>query len=185
MKISPSAINRRRFLKWVTILIAASQLPIVGCKKLFRKKEELTITPAEEEILSHVLQHLFPPDDGIPGATELNTTRFVLWTFYDRNTLLKDKKLIKNGIKWAEESAEKLYSQPFTQLNEEQKEKVLRYMEGFRKGKSWISFMLTLISESLLGDPVYQINTGEKGWKWLNHIPGYPRPGENNKYEAS
>jgi hypothetical protein len=36
--------------------------------------------------------------------------------------------------------------------------------------------MLKYIMESVLGDPIYDINTKQQGWAWLNHETGYPRP---------
>jgi len=32
--------------------------------------------------------------------------------------------------------------------------------------------------ESVLGDPVYNINKDGSGWNWLEHKPGLPRPKE-------
>jgi gluconate 2-dehydrogenase gamma chain len=30
--------------------------------------------------------------------------------------------------------------------------------------------------EALLTDPAYGGNPGGIGWRWLQHVPGYPRP---------
>ena len=44
--------------------------------------------------------------------------------------------------------------------------------------------MVTLLFEALLLDPLYGGNKEEKGWKWLNHTPGFPRPTEELRYEV-
>ena len=83
---------------------------------------------------------------------------------------------------WIEEEAQELYTKPFHTLTNEAKEIVLRNIEAKSNGSSFLTSTLNFINESLLGDPHYNINMEQKGWKWLNHYPGSPRPSESQIY---
>ncbi|MEE8342688.1 MAG: gluconate 2-dehydrogenase subunit 3 family protein, partial [Gammaproteobacteria bacterium] len=65
---------------------------------------------------------------------------------------------------------------PFTALNEQERETVLREIEQSRAGRNWLSTLLTYLLEALLADPVYGGNPNGIGWQWLEHQPGYPLP---------
>ena len=67
-------------------------------------------------------------------------------------------------------------------LNTDEKEKVLRQIEGSRAGSRWLSLMMTYLLEALLSDPVYGGNKDQKGWQWLEHIPGFPTPTTDQVY---
>jgi len=42
--------------------------------------------------------------------------------------------------------------------------------------------MMSYLIEALLSDPVYGGNKDQKGWLWLEHIPGFPTPGPDKVY---
>jgi len=49
-------------------------------------------------------------------------------------------------------------------------------------GNDWLWYIINHAFEAMLSDPVYGANTNEIGWKWLNFIPGEPRPPRVNPY---
>ena len=76
----------------------------------------------------------------------------------------------------------KKYRRGFTQLNNNEREQLLRLIAGSEAGENWLSTLLLYIFEALLSDPVYGGNTGEAGWQWLAHTPGFPRPLVNKTF---
>ncbi len=176
-------ISRRLFIYLSAIVLVATQWPLAACKRIFKTGEKAELDDVQVSTLKAVLIHLFPGSDIAPSANEVHTWRHIANVYSDLNILSKTRRLIRNGIRWVEESSIKLFNRRLIDLNPDEKDQVLRYMEDYKKGRSWISLILRYGLESMLGDPVYGINTNEKGWQWLNHIPGSPRPGVKNRYE--
>lgn len=86
------------------------------------------------------------------------------------------KKFILNGVKWLNEEAVKMYGKVYTELNKEKRQEVLQAISKENWGENYIYTMLTYILESVLGDPIYNINQQELGWSWLNFSTGFPQP---------
>ena len=64
----------------------------------------------------------------------------------------------------------------FIELNQAQREAMLRRIETNPVGRYWLSLMIYYLLEALLADPVYGGNIDTVGWQWLQHAPGFPRP---------
>lgn len=103
--------------------------------------------------------------------------------FYIKNIILNHsridddtKKFIRNGIKWLNEDSLEKYSSFYENLSKDKREEVLKYISEFKWGDNFIYTILKYIMESALGDPIYQINTKQSAWLWLEHESGYPRP---------
>jgi gluconate 2-dehydrogenase gamma chain len=75
-----------------------------------------------------------------------------------------------------------LSGRSFLALDDEQQELVLRDIAESDAGENWLSTLLTYLFEALLTDPVYGGNPGGIGWKWLQHVPGFPRPPLDKRY---
>ncbi len=117
--------------------------------------------------------------DLLPLSKELDSNS----AWYIKNIILKhskiaksDKKFIYDGIKWLNEESVKKYRKPYANLATEQREAVLQHISTSNWGDSFIYAVLQYTLESLLGDPIYHINRNQKGWIWLGHQSGYPRP---------
>ena len=106
---------------------------------------------------------------------------WVLHDSLDRKT--EDNSYIIEGLDWANETAQEIYFKPFVELDEKEKEALIGKFTLLDWGENWSSMLITLILEALVLDPIYGGNTNEAGWTWLEHIPGYPRPTEENRYE--
>ena len=74
------------------------------------------------------------------------------------------------------------YRRCFVELDELQRESVLRIIEQSEAGRNWLSLLLTYLLEALLADPVYGGNPDGLGWKWLEHQPGYPTPPQDKSW---
>ena len=88
----------------------------------------------------------------------------------------EDKEFLKNGVKWLNEEAVKIYKKTYVNLSEDKREVVLKSISKQRWGESWLYDVMSYLFEAMLGDPIYGGNNHEAGWKWLNFQGGELRP---------
>jgi len=62
------------------------------------------------------------------------------------------------------------------------REELLRQIEQELSGKAFLSEILHFTLEAMLSDPAYGGNINQKGWKWLEHQPGFPGPQVGKRY---
>ena len=106
---------------------------------------------------------------------QLNNINKGLDTFYlVTNEIAKD--YILKGFKWVDEAADETYHSTFLKLKGIDKVRLIKKISRTDWGESWLSVIMNYILEALLADPQYGGNPEQKGWKWLSHYPGYPRP---------
>ena len=179
-------LSRRRFVKTMAIFSTLYLLPLSACKRLFHKDEShpdiRSLSEKEKEILTAVQKHLLPESGDGPGAASVNATHFYEFVLSDKYLDSWERKILLSGIKWANDTAQEFYKKDFPALTADEKERVLRDLETYKNGGKWLSITLGYIFEALLGSTAYGINTQESGWKWLEHVPGYPQPGPENIY---
>ncbi len=181
-----ASITRRDFIVRTGIFGSALAITVSACKDIFRpKKAKLVYGDEQKKILKAVLQHLFPAESGSPGAKELNAIEYLSWVINDPDLRASKKQLLISGIGWTEDTANEMFKDSFVNLKTAQKEKVLRDLERYSRGRRWLSLLLTYLMEALLSDPLYGSNKNEIGWKWLGHVPGSPRPTKEQIYKAS
>ena len=100
----------------------------------------------------------------------------------DPNILEEDKQYLLDGIKWIHETAQEEQQQDFLQLNSAKQEALIQFIATKNWGENWFSYMLTLIVEAMVSDPIYGFNKNAIGVKWLEHQYGIPRPNNQTKY---
>lgn len=179
-----TTLNRRHFLLGMVAISATAIIPTaISCSASPIHDVHNQLTDHDFATLMAVQDHLFPTTADAPGAKELNAATYYSWTLMDTE---KDPDVIqkmRDGLKWIEDEAEKLFKTSFVKLSSTQKEEALRSLEKEGYGESWISLTLTNIFEALLSDPIYGANTNQSGWTWLDHTPGLPRPTDENTYK--
>lgn len=156
-------MNRRIFLQksFLTMTLA-----VFFQGKLFAK-----VSPLDN--LDLLCNDLFPLIKKISSNSEWYIKNVVLnHTKIDLDT----QKFIRNGLKWLNEEAITRSGNTYSKLVYEQRQTVLKTISQTKWGDSFIYTILKYIMESVLGDPIYGINTNQNGWKWINHETGYPRP---------
>ncbi len=182
-------ITRRQFIQLIAISSAswplisrAGHIPQDG--KILGREDDLVYKNLKDPWLSlaAVQEHLFPADDTSPGARDIFALRFLRNMIDAPDTDTEEKEFIINGVGWLNDLAIKNHQLPFIQLNNNEKEKVLRQIEGSRAGSRWLSLMMTYLIEALLSDPVYGGNQNKKGWTWLEHAAGFPTPTSEQVY---
>lgn len=181
-------INRRQFIQAIGAL--STSWPMTGMaglnilgdshKDTYKNLSDPWLT------LASVQEHLFPAGDSSeqasPGAQDIAALRFLRNMLEAPDTDSEEKSFILNGVNWLNDLSLKNNQTKFTQLNTENKETILRQIETSNAGSRWLSLMLSYLIEALLSDPVYGGNKDQRGWKWLEHIPGFPTPSVDKVY---
>lgn len=176
--------NRRSFLRAALIAGAASQIAwFTSCSAQLEEGSEY-LTPEQATILKSILMIIFPDDGNGPSAEEINSFGYIVWVLSDNYRDPEDNQYIIDGLDWSNDKAQEIYQEDYYKLDQEQKEALVEQFVELDWGKNWMSVMVTLVLESLLLDPIYGGNVDEKGWKWLDHEPGLPRPTEQTNFEA-
>lgn len=178
--MSSNGINRREFLRILTIAAAAYPISTLAEKRQY--KPAIKIYKEPWLTLSVVQEHLFPAEDDSPGAKDINALLYLRNMLATPDFDKEESVLIKNGVVWLNDLSKKEYKKTFIQLDSAAKEKVLRRIESSNAGSRWLSLLLTYLIEALLTDPVYGGNPNGIGWQWLQHQPGFPRPTSNKQY---
>ncbi len=177
--------NRRRFVKTLVVSGVITQIPFFhSCenkeKIIFQANDYLDAK--QVEILHDVLLILFPDDGNGPSAIDINALIYVIWNLSDEYKSESAKEYIINGINWTDETAFEENEKYFIDLNQKEKEEIVGFISNEKWGKDWLSVILTLILEALALDPIYNVNTDEVGWKWLEHSKGFPQPTQELAY---
>jgi len=177
-------INRRQFIQ--ILALTSAGWPLIS------KSEKLILGRDTEEVyknltdpwlsLAEVQEHLFPADNESPGARDINALGFLRNMLDTPDMDSEEKNFILQGVGWLNDLSIKNHKNSFVKLNSENKETVLRQIESSRAGSRWLSLVMGYLIEALLSDPVYGGNKDAKGWKWLEHIPGFPTPTTEQVY---
>ena len=178
-------LSRRDFVKNMFMIGVVSQIPFLSSCKNHSKVEmgSERLNHTQKNILLAVQNILFPNDGNGPSAKDVNTLSYLEWVLSDSMMDPSEKKYIINGIAWVDETAQEEYADTFLELSNQNKNKLIAMISQEDWGESWLSVILTFILEAVLSDPQYGGNTGETGWKWLQHYPGYPRPTSDLLYD--
>lgn len=118
----------------------------------------------------------------MPSVKQLNTIAYIATVLNSKKVKENEKDFYKNGIKWLNEDSKELYNKLYSNLNSDQRQNVLKHINTYSWGDSFLYNSFIYYFESMFSDPVYGVNIDESGWKYLNYTPGYPRPnkvGEN------
>lgn len=133
-------------------------------------------------LIGAVQQHLFPSEPSAPGAREINALPYLQWVVGDDTLDAEHRAFVVRGADWVAEQALALEHAAFGELDEVQRERVLRQVAATGPGENWLSTVLMYLFEALLTDPVYGGNPNGIGWTWLGHTPGFPRPSAGKRY---
>lgn len=176
--------SRRSFLRSALIAGAMTQIAtFTSCAPNLKEGNDL-LSAEQATILNDILAVFFPNDGNGPSYTDINAFGYIMWVLHDSlDRKTEDNSYIIEGLDWANETAQEIYFKPFVELDEKEKEALIGKFTVLDWGENWSSMLITLILEALVLDPIYGGNKNEAGWTWLEHIPGYPRPTEENRYE--
>jgi len=179
------AISRRRFIAGVSATAAISIFPLSGCKPKTIVTVPFQFAPAQFTSLAAVQNHLFPHEKDAPGAEDIHAAAYLQTTLGQAGFDPEIRDFVVSGITQLQDYLREKSLPAFEALSAEQRENSLQAIQELTWGANWLSILLTYIFEALLSDPVYGGNPNEIGWKWLDHIPGLPRPSESSRYGAA
>jgi len=177
-------INRRQFIQIIALTSASWPLLSKADKLILGQKSDEVYKNLSDPWLSlaEVQEHLFPADAHSPGAKDINALRFLRNMLETPDIDSEEKNFIIQGVGWLNDLSVKNHKVSFVNLDSDEKEKVLRQIESSRAGSRWLFLVMGYLIEALLSDPVYGGNKDTKGWKWLEHIPGFPTPTTEQVY---
>jgi gluconate 2-dehydrogenase gamma chain len=167
--------TRRQFLLAAAGGSLAAMFPLSSIAAANNRQNPDT-KPDPWPVIDAVQQHLFPAETDAPGAREINALAYLQFVVTDTTLDSDSREFITKGVAWLEDITFQQYKKSFINLNHKKREKVLRDIASSEAGENWLSTILLYIVEALLTDPVYGGNTNQLGWKWLQHVPGFPRP---------
>ncbi|MEN8214368.1 MAG: gluconate 2-dehydrogenase subunit 3 family protein [Pseudomonadota bacterium] len=179
-------MDRRYFLKITSAGTAATaaataSLPLFSASQ--QQPGDAGLSDQQWQTLDAVQEHLFPSETDAPGAREVKALHWLQQVFLDDGIDEEHKQFLRSGVAQVDETAMELHHKAFVRLQHAQRETVLRTMEQSKKqGRAWLQEIIRYIFEALLTDPVYGGNPGGAGWRWLQHIPGFPRPPKEKRY---
>jgi len=183
-KMSQWETNRRNFLRSALVAGAASQIAwFTSCSKQLEAANEY-LTAEQSTILKSILMIIFPEDGNGPSAEDLNSFGYIMWILSDEYLPQEEKDFVIEGLDWANEQALAIYTEKFVDLEQQQHESLVELFVAHSYGKKWMNVMVNFTLESLLLDPIYGGNVNEAGWKWLEHVPGLPRPTKETTFDA-
>lgn len=180
-------MDRRQFLmgvSGVSIALIPAYALLSGFSPLKKINLE-NISPLSSQqaaSLKVLLEHLLPSELETPGAREINATGYLRGILENTKLNKTSRTFLLEGIQNLERIAYSQTQKHFFELVHDEREKVSRALEATKAGNRWLKEILEFLMEALLSDPVYGGNTGEVGWKWLQHTPGFPRPLQNKRY---
>jgi gluconate 2-dehydrogenase gamma chain len=165
-------ITRRAFL---------AHSAAVSVAALFGPKIALAVESGLDDetrwaILDTVQRHLLPSEPESPGAADIDALAYLRFVVADPKVDEDERRFILAGVTWLEDLSVTRMKSSFLDLDAEAREMLLRQVAETPQGENWISTLLLYLMEALLTDPAYGGNPGGIGWRWLEHIPGYPRP---------
>jgi gluconate 2-dehydrogenase gamma chain len=178
--------NRRKFIKSVGVFAIYTQiLRFQSCQTKTQKVYVANdyLNALQVEIIQKVQNVLFPDDGNGPSAYDINAYGHFIWVISDQRKRTKEVTYLINGIDWTNETAIEEFNKPFNELSDHEVENLIEFISNENWGKDWLSVVLTLIFEALALDSIYNINTNEVGWKWLEHTQGTPRPHKEITYD--
>ncbi len=174
-------MDRRTF-----ITLIASAVTSYPAASLAEKRTQVnySISDLKEpwKTIAIVQEHLFPAEKDSPGANDIGALNYLQNMMNAPDIENSEREEIKNGSKWLNDLSIQIHKKPFIELDEINRENILRKIESSSAGRHWLSLLMTYLIEALLSDPVYGGNKNSIGWKWLEHQPGYPTPSIDKMY---
>ena len=181
MKQQYQTLGRRGFLNRVALLgalAACYPAALLAQRRAATAKPQAADWLAEDpwRTLAAVQEHLFPASVDAPGAADIGASVYLHNALENPAADGDDREFIFKGVGWLNDLIREQGRRPFVELDEAERESVLRAIEQSRAGRNWLSLLLTYLLEALLADPVYGGNRQRIGWQWLEHQPGFPTP---------
>ncbi len=163
-------MKRRRFLACAGIYAA---LPLMA-----KSGTPNTDTPlyrrfiAVRDLVAAVQAHLLPEETLLPSARSVGAIDFLEEAIFHPSYDKDIRRFVVEGA----ETLDKRTDGKFLRFTAKQKETALRTYEEESYGADWLSRIMTLTLEGMLGAPVYGANPKGIAWRALQTRGGEPQP---------
>ncbi len=181
---SRNRIGRREFMRQLSALLVSAGLPTVLADP-GGAGDESAAADFFWPTIEAVQEHLWPRREGTPALADFNATAYLAAALLDPQIEAGERQYISDGVAPLEAFTRTQFERSFFELEETDREAVLRKVETSPVGQYWLSLIMYYLFEALLTDPVYGGNTDGAGWRWLEHEPGFPRPPSAHPYPES
>lgn len=126
---------------------------------------------------------LFPSEPEAPGAIEVRALAYLHQALTAPDALAGERDFLHAGAAWLRAEAARHGAHiEYAALSEDRRDALLTALAGSSDGENWIALMLHYVIEAALADPIYGGNPDGIGWRWLHHVPGFPRPPAAARY---
>ena len=171
-------MKRREFIKISAILLGSSAFAQTS------KSYALHVNIIKEPFLTlmRVQEDLFPPNISMPSIHQINVLGFIKAVLQDSKIKVSTKQQLLDGVKWLNQTAQNSYMKNYIELPYQTRENILHEISQREWGDNWLWYVMNFTFEAMFSDPVYGGNMNENGWKWVEHLPGLPRPIRVNIY---
>ena len=176
-------IRRRDFMRHMTVLLVGTGLPPLLADPI--SGEESLVSEVFWPTIAAVQEHTWPTRNGTPTLAEFNATEYLAAALLDPRIEAGERQYIHDGVAPLEDFTRAQFGRSFFELKVAEREAVLRKIETSPIGRYWLSLIIYYLFEALLADPVYGGNTNRIGWRWLEHLEGFPRPPSAYPYPKS
>jgi gluconate 2-dehydrogenase gamma chain len=121
-------------------------------------------------------------DSAAAAPSSVHDTGYLQATMARADADPEERKFILAGLHWLDGTARQDGGHPFATWDTDRQTQLVQHMQASKDGENWLALVLYYVFEALLTDPVYGGNTNGVGWKWLDYIPGFPRPPVGKRY---
>lgn len=182
--------TRREFLLLTTGFAAMLASPTILAKfsmdsipaVVIEPNKQLGLSKTHWQIMATIQNHLLPSEKKAIGAKDVYATAWLHNALLMPNVDSAHIKFMVDGLLNLEKLSLSFLKNKILDLNESQRETLLREYEKNKIGRTWLLETLRYIFEALLSDPIYGGNRAGIAWKWLKHNPGFPRPTKDKRY---
>ncbi|SET85294.1 gluconate 2-dehydrogenase subunit 3 family protein [Thalassotalea agarivorans] len=172
---------RRKFLKSAMGASALTLMPVPLLAKANQANDQRLATDPWLT-LDSTLNHLLPQSEIGPSAKDIQAIQY-LFNVIDQQPIDEDEKaFIFKGVGWLNGFCQSKLNKNFVELEQENKEAMLRAISGSTAGRNWINTLINYLFEAMLSPPAYGGNPNGVGWTWLQHQAGFPLPKEGSRY---
>jgi gluconate 2-dehydrogenase gamma chain len=165
-------MKRREFIKLSAILLSTTAFGENS------KQYALHVTLVKEPFMTlmRVQEDLFPPSIAMPSLHKINVLGFIKGVLQDPRVASSTKQKLLDGVKWLNQTTQNSYEKNYIELPYKTREKILQEISKKEWGDVWLWHIMNFTFEAMFSDPVYGGNLNERGWKWVDHVAGLPRP---------
>ena len=178
-------ITRRQALKSAAGAVAITSIPFnAWANNSTNEKDKINEALKTDPwlTLNAVLNHLLPASNSGPSALDIQALNYLYNLVHQQPTEQEEIDFIYQGVGWLNGFSQSELKQNFNNLNNVNKEKLLRSISQSQAGQNWLNTLLNYLLEAMLTPPVYGGNPNGIGWQWLEHHSGYPLPEQGTRY---